>query len=108
RLLKIDLLHDLMNHGWFGWTFSGLAFGAALGVLRNELKVLAILQTVVLLVLSLLAVPLALGLVVFLLATAVSGPQVLWEATRNATPILLTCAAGAFVLTSVILRQDDA
>jgi hypothetical protein len=108
RLLKIDLLHDLMNHGWFGWTYSGLAFGAALGVLRNELKVLAILQTVVLLVLSMLAVPLALGLVVFLLATAVSGPQVLWEATRNATPILLTCAAGAFVLTSVILRQDDA
>jgi len=37
----------------------------------------------------------------------VSGPQVLWEATRNATPTLLACAAGAFVLASVILRQSD-
>jgi hypothetical protein len=108
HLLKIDFLREAMDEGWFGWTFSGLAFGAALGILRNETKVLGTLQTVVLLVLSLLAVPLALGLLVFLLATAVSGPQVLWEATRSATPILLTCAAGSFVLASAILRQDDA
>jgi hypothetical protein len=108
HLLKIDFLRDAMGEGWFGWTFSGLAFGAALGILRNETKVLGTLQTVVLLVLSLLAVPLAVGLLVFLLATAVSGPQVLWEATRSATPILLTCAAGSFVLASAILRQDDA
>jgi hypothetical protein len=107
RLLKIDLLHDLMDDAWFGWTYSGVAFGGALGVLRNQLKVLGTLQTVVLLVLSLIAVPLAVGLVVFLLASAISGPHVLWEATRNATPILLACAAGAFGLTSVILRQDD-
>ena len=107
ELLKIDFLRDLMEQGWFVWTFSGLAFGAALGVLRNELKVLGMLRTVVLLVLSLLAVPLAVGLVVFLLATAVSGPQVLWEATREATPTLLACAAGAFVLTCVLVRQDD-
>lgn len=108
QLLKIDVLKDLMNQGWFGWTFSALAFGAALGVLRNELKVLGMLRTVVLLVLSLLAVPLAIGLVVFLLATAVSGPSVLWEATREATPTLLACAAGAFGLTCVLVRQDDA
>lgn len=108
QLLKIDFLKHLMDEGWFGWTFSALAFGAALGVLRNELKVLGMLRTVVLLVLSLLAVPLAAGLVVFLLATAVSGPQVLWAATRSATPTLLACAAGAFVLTCVIVRQDDA
>lgn len=107
-LLKIDVLRDLMNHGWFGWTYSGVAFGAALGVLRNELKVLAMLRTVVLLVLSLIAVPLAVGLVIFLLATAISGPGVLWEATREATPTLLACAAGAFVLTCVLVRQDDA
>jgi hypothetical protein len=62
----------------------------------------------VLLVLSLLAVPLAVGLVIFLLATAISGPSVLWEATREATPTLLACAAGAFVLTCVLIRQDNA
>jgi hypothetical protein len=108
ELLKFDFLHDVMQQGWFGWTFSALAFGAALGVLRNELKVLGMLRTVVLLVLSLLAVPLAVGLVFFLLATAISGPSVLWEATREATPTLLACAAGAFVLTCVLIRQDDA
>jgi hypothetical protein len=107
-LLKIDFIRDVMNDGWFGWTYSGLAFGAALGTLRNQLKILATLQSVVLLVLSLLAVPLAVGLVIFLLASAISGPQVLWEATRNATPTLLACATGAFVLASVILRQSDA
>ena len=106
-LLEIDVLREVMKQGWFGWTFSALAFGAALGVLRNEIKVLDVMRTVVLLVLSLLAVPLAGGLVAFLLATAVSGPQVLWEATREATPTLLACAAGAFVLTCVIVRQDD-
>lgn len=108
RLLKIDFLHELMDHAWFGWTFSGLAAGAALGTLRNQLKVLATMRTVVLLVLSLLAVPLAVGLTVFLGATAVSGPQVLWDATRSATPLLLACAAGAWVLASVIARDADA
>ena len=104
HLLKIDLLRDAMGEGWFGWTFSGLAAGAALGTLRNQLKVLGTLQTVVLLVASLLAVPLAAGLVIFLLASAISGPQVLWDATRSATPVLLMCAAGAFVLTNAVLR----
>jgi hypothetical protein len=108
QLLQIDFLRELMDEGEFGWTFSGLAFGAALGTLRNQLKVLGTMQSVVLLVLSLLAVPLALGLTVFLLATAVYGPQALWEATRSATPLLLTCAAGAWVLASAIVRYEDA
>jgi hypothetical protein len=106
-LLKIEFLRDLMNEAWFGWTFSGLAAGSALGTVRNQLKVLATMQTVVLLVLSLLAVPLAVGLALFLLATAISGPQVLWEATRSATPTLLACAAGSWVLTCAILRDED-
>ncbi|HEY6815281.1 MAG TPA: DUF4153 domain-containing protein [Croceibacterium sp.] len=108
HLLEIDFLRDAMNEGWFGWTFSGLAAGAALGTLRNQLKVIATLQTVVLLVASLLAVPLAFGLTVFLGATLISGPQVLWDATRSATPLLLACAAGSFVLANAIARQDDA
>jgi hypothetical protein len=107
HLLKIDFLRDLMDEAWFGWLFSGLACGAALGTLRNQLKVLGTLQTVLLLVLSLLAVPLALGLTVFLLATVVSGPQVLWDATRSATPLLLACAAGAWALASTIVRYED-
>src|SRR5687768_14519497 len=107
HLLRIDFLRDLMDEGAFGWTFSGLAAGAALGTIRNQLKVLTVMQTVVLLVASLLAVPLAVGLVAFLLATAVQGPQMLWDATRSATPLLLACAAGAFVLANAIARQGD-
>ena len=108
ELLKIEILSDLMDEAWFGWIFSGAAFGAALGVLRNQIKVLATLQSVVLLVLSLLAVPLAIALVLFLLAMIVSGPNVLWEATRSATPVLLGCAVGAFILANAVLRDNDA
>lgn len=107
NLLQIDLLKDLIDEEWFGWTYSGLAFGAALGTLRNQLKILGTLQSVVLLVLSLLAVPLAAALVLFLGAMILSGPDVLWQATRSATPILLACAFGAFVLTNAIIRDDD-
>lgn len=107
NLLQIDLIKELIDEEWFGWTYSGLAFGAALGTLRNQLKILGTLQSVVLLVLSLLAVPLAAALVLFLGAMILSGPDVLWQATRSATPILLTCAFGAFVLTNAIIRDDD-
>lgn len=108
HLLRIDFLRDLMREGWFGWTWSGAAFGAALGVLRNELGIIGTLRRVVMTVLSLLAVPLAAGLALFLAAMIVSGPDVLWEATRSATPVLLACAAGAWVLANAILRDEDA
>jgi hypothetical protein len=108
HLLKIDFLKGLIDDGWFGWSWSGAAFGAALGVLRNELGIIGTLRRVVMTVLSLLAVPLAAGLATFLLAMVVSGPEVLWEATRSATPVLLSCAAGAWVLANSILRDEDA
>jgi hypothetical protein len=107
HLLKIDFLRDLMNEGAFGWAYSGAAFGAGLGTLRNQLKILGTLQSVAMVVLSILAVPLALGLGIFLVAMVVSGPQVLWDATRSATPILLLCAAGAWLLANAILRDSD-
>lgn len=107
HLLKIDILRNLIDDGWFGWTWSGAAFGAALGVLRNELGIIGTLRRVVMTVLSLLAVPLAAGLALFLVAMVVSGPEVLWEATRSATPVLLMCAAGAWVLANAILRDQD-
>jgi len=107
KLIDIDLLEELMEEESFGWTFSGAAFGAALGVIRNQLKVLGTLQSVVLLVLSLLAVPLAVALVLFLIPLALSGGQVLWDATRSPTPVLLASAAGAFVLVNSVIRDSD-
>jgi lipoprotein signal peptidase len=91
HLLRIDLLRDLMEEGWFGWTYSGAAFGAALGTLRNQLKVLGTLQAVVTLVLSILAVPLALGLALFLVAMIVSGPRCCGR--RLAAPRRSCCSA---------------
>ncbi|KEO90325.1 hypothetical protein EH31_09555 [Erythrobacter longus] len=105
--IQIDLLKDLLDEGAFGWMFSGAAFGAALGVLRNQLKIIGTLQNVVLLVLSILAVPLAVALVIFLLAVLVSGIDVLWEATKSATPLLLSVAVGCFVLANAVVRDDD-
>ncbi len=106
--IQIEILENLMDQEWFGWSFSGAAFGAALGVLRNQLKIIGTLQNVVLLVLSILAVPLAVALVFFLLAVLISGLGVLWEATRSATPLLLAVAVGCFVLTNAVVRDDDA
>jgi hypothetical protein len=61
----------------------------------------------VLLVLSLLAVPLALALLVFLVALLASGGQALWDKTDAATPVLLACAVGCFVLANAIVRDDE-
>lgn len=107
QVIQIDILRDLMNKEWFGWIFSGAAFGAALGVLRNQLKIIGTLQSVVLLVLSILAVPLTIALLFFLLAVALSGIDVLWEATRSATPLLLAIAVGCFILANAVVRDRD-
>lgn len=106
-VIKIDLLKDLIDETWFGWLYSGAAFGAALGVLRNQLKIIGTLQNVVLLVLSILAVPLAIALAIFLLAVGASGLDVLWEATKSATPLLLSIAVGCFVLANAVVRDED-
>lgn len=108
QLVGIDLIDTLIDKSWFAWMFSGAAFGAALGTLRNQLKILGTLQSVVMLVLSLLAVPLALALLVFLVALVATGGQALWNATDSATPVLLACAVGAFGLGNAILRDADA
>ena len=93
--IEIDLLKQLMEKSWFGWIFSGAAFGAALGVLRNQLKIIGTLQAVVMLVFSIIAVPLAIALVIFLLAVVASGISVLWNATESPTPLLLSVAWSA-------------
>lgn len=106
-LVGIDIIDLAFDQDWFGWVWSGGAFGAALGVLRNNLKIIGSLQNVVLIVLSLLAIPLALGLVVFVAGLLASGGQALWDATDAATPLLLACAVGCFIFTNSIVREDD-
>ncbi len=106
--IEIDLIENLIEQSWFGWTFSGAAFGAALGVLRNQLKIIGTLQSVVMLVFSIIAVPLAVALAVFLLAVLASGISVLWNATESPTPLLLSVAVASFVLVNAVVRNGDA
>jgi hypothetical protein len=106
--IDIDLLEDLIERGWFGWSFSGAAFGAALGVLRNQLQIIGTLQSVVMLVFSIIAVPLAVALAIFLLAVLASGISVLWNATESPTPLLLSVAVASFVLVNAVVRNGDA
>ncbi|MBX7502084.1 DUF4153 domain-containing protein [Qipengyuania sp. YG27] len=105
--IEIDLLKELIEKGWFGWTFSGAAFGAALGVLRNQLKVIGTLQSVVMLVFAIIAVPLAIALAIFLAAVLASGISVLWNATQSPTPLLLSVAVASFVLVNAVIRNGE-
>ncbi len=100
-------LRDLIQADRFGWVYAGLTLGAGLGTLRNQLKIIGTLQSVVLLVLSILALPLAIAIAVFLGAVVVSGPSVLWNATDSATPVLLSIAIGAYALANAVLRDRD-
>ena len=100
-------LRDLIQKDWFAALFIGLTLGAGLGTLRNQLKIIGTLQSVVLLVLSILTLPLAIAIAVFLGAVVVSGPSVLWNATDSATPVLLSIAIGAYVLANAVLRDRD-
>ncbi|MFW2350460.1 DUF4153 domain-containing protein [Qipengyuania sp.] len=105
--IEIDLLKELVEKGWFGWAFSGASFGAALGVLRNQLKVIGTLQSVVMLVFAIIAVPLAIALAIFLAAVLASGISVLWNATESPTPLLLSVAVASFVLVNAVIRNGE-
>lgn len=106
-LIGIELIEDLIETTGFAGLFCGATYGAAMGVLRNQLNILGTLQRVVLLVFSLLAVPFGFAIAVFLIFLLLSGGSALWDATDSATPVLLTCALGCFVLTNAVVRDDD-
>lgn len=106
-LIGIEVIEELIDTGWFSAMFAGATFGAALGVLRNQLGIIGTLQRVVMLVFALLAVPFALAILIFLVILIFSGGGALWEATDSATPLLLTCAVGCFILTNAVVRDDD-
>ena len=104
-LIGLGFLRDLLNEEWFGWMLAGVAFGAALGILRESDRLLIILQKLVLNILSVLAPILATGLALFLISLPFTGLEPLWESTRNTTPILLSCAIGALILSNAIIRN---
>lgn len=102
-LIKIAFLKELLQKDWFWRSLIGLAFGSALGLLREHDGVVRLLQRVVALVLAVLAPVLAVGLVLFVLALPFTGLDALWEATSATTPILLFCVVGALILANAVI-----
>ncbi|MFL9842674.1 DUF4153 domain-containing protein [Sphingomonas sp. ST-64] len=109
-LIGIDLLKDLLRKEWFWRPLVGLAFGLGLALLREQRRIVGLLQNVAMLVLGVLAPVLAVGLGLFLIALPFTGLQPLWDATKATTPILLACAVGALLLVNAVIGNggDDA
>ncbi len=103
NLIGIDVLHRMLARDPVIWSFSGAALGAGIGLLRDRIAMLALLQQVVTTTLSVLAPVLATGLLLFLAALPFTGLAPLWEATRATTPILLGCILGALVLINAVI-----
>ena len=105
-LIGIDILKELLKKQWFVWIFVGASFGSALGVFKENDRIVASLQNLVMTTLSILAPVFCISLVLFLVALPVTGLQPLWDATRGTTPILLACAVGAITLINSIIRNS--
>lgn len=101
-LIKLEFLKELLQEDWFLRGLVGLAFGGALGILREQAQIVRLLQRVVLTVLSVLAPVLAVGLIVFVLALPFTGLAPLWEA-GSATGILLACVVGSLILANSVI-----
>lgn len=106
-LIGIEVIESMIEADGFVGLFCGATFGAAMGVLRNQLGIIGTLQRVVMLVFALLAVPFGAAILIFLAILLASGGSALWDATDSATPVLLACALGCFVLANAVVRDDD-
>ncbi|WP_188055711.1 DUF4153 domain-containing protein [Sphingosinithalassobacter sp. CS137] len=103
RLIGIEWIGDLTGEAIVWRALVGLAFGTALGVLRESDRTVHLLQRVVATVLAVLAPVLGIGLLLFLAALPFTGLGALWDATRVPTAILLTCVIGALVLVNAVI-----
>lgn len=102
-LIGIDLLKDLLQEGWFGWSLAGFAFGAAFGLLRERDRLVATLQRLVMIVFSVLAPVLAAALLLFLLSVPFTGLGKLWDSWVSAAALLLTASGGAILLANAVV-----
>jgi hypothetical protein len=102
-VIGIDAIKDLLREEWFSWMLAGFAFGGALGLLRERDALVATLQKLVMVVLSVLAPVLAVSLAAFLISLPFTGLKGLWESDIPATPMLLLSGAGAILLVNAVI-----
>jgi hypothetical protein len=106
-VIGIDAIKELLQEEWFGWMLAGLAFGGALGILRERDAIVATLQKLVMVVLAVLAPVLAVALAAFLLSLPFTGLKGLWESDIPATPMLLLSGAGAILLANAVIGNGE-
>ena len=108
-LIGIDLVRELLKEDWFGWLLGGFAFGAAVGLLRERDALVATLQRLVMVVMSVLAPVLAAAFLLFLLSIPFTGLGKLWASNIPATPMMLLAGAGAVLLANAVIGNgaDD-
>ena len=102
-VIGIDAIKELLQEEWFAWMLAGFAFGGALGMLRERDALVATLQKLVMVVLSVLAPVLAVALAAFLFSLPFTGLKGLWESDIPATPMLLLAGAGAILLVNAVI-----
>jgi hypothetical protein len=107
-LIGLGGLRRLLGKGWVIHLLTGAALGGAIGLLRDRVTVLTLVQRVVTTVLAMLAPVLAAGLLLFLAALPFTGLAPMWEATRATTPILLCCIAAALILANAVIGDTQA
>ena len=109
-LIGMHLLTRLLDKNWFCYLVTGAALGGAIGLLRERDQVVLMLQRVVTAVSSVLAPVLGAGLILFLLAIPFKGIGLLWQTTKYATPILLSCIVTGLILANAVLgdsKEDE-
>jgi hypothetical protein len=104
-VIGIDAIKELLKEEWFGWMLAGLAFGGAIGLLRERDGLAGALQRLVTVVLAVLAPVLAVALAAFLISLPFKGLDGLWNSSIPATPLLLLSAAGAFILANDVIGE---
>ena len=97
RLIKVELLAELLRKSWFSIPATTLAFTYAIHVTDARAAIVRGSQTLALTLLSWLLPVLAVMAVAFLLALPFTGLEPLWS-TRRATSILLTAATALVFL----------
>lgn len=103
KLIGINLIFDLLNDEWFGWMLAGAAFGGAVGLLRERDRLVATLQRLVMIILSVLAPVLAAALAIFLLSLAGTGLAKLWASGFSTAALMMAAAAFAVLLANAAI-----